>query len=688
MAYVAASTLTTGDMVTAGEWNASVVANSAALRTGSIAIASQGANELIFASSGTQLARNSALTYNASTNSLSVGASPLDYIANYFAGNFTSGGAASNAAKQWYAGTLTGVAGDTSSLGGTIFGNAITTQASQAVTTVYQVKIDEPTIIVGGGGSAGTSASLWITGAAGEASANYALFVDDGATRLDGTLDVDGITTITNTASGATPGDTNTRLIVEHNDNCAVGIYSGTGGAGIIDFGDSGDSDIGRLIYNHSSNFMSFTTNAAERMRIDNAGNVGLGVTDPDVALDVTGGDNVLDIFRITQRASGAAAYGLQVGLADTGDPVFQRLVNDTATESFRIVRGTGVVKFNANVGIGTSTPTSPSDVARILEIEDGTHAGLVLHDSTADAWEMYANGTDVSFAYNNSIKMRIEGDTGYVGIGTTEITQPLTVSAGGGQGIKVDTSPGTSGAAGATGGSAFLTLGSHTGTTNNNNTDNGINFMVDNVTKWSWGMKGQGSTDSTADMNLFNNVHDNVCIKVFGASNTVNFIDAVNVAGTLSKVSGTFKIDHPLPSMTDTHHLIHSFIEGPKADLIYRGTATLVDGHATVDLDESAGMTSGTWILLCRDEQCYTSNETGWKHVRGSVTGSTLTIDCEESDCTDTVSWMVVACRQDDHMKSSHTLWTDDEGYPIIEPLKPEPDPEPEPAPAPEPEP
>ena len=87
--------------------------------------------------------------------------------------------------------------------------------------------------------------------------------------------------------------------------------------------------------------------------------------------------------------------------------------------------------------------------------------------------------------------------------------------------------------------------------------------------------------------------------------------------------------------------------------------------------------MSSGTWVLLCRDEQCYTTNETGWHHVRGSVVGSTLTIDCEEV-CDDTVSWMVVACRKDQHMLDDGTVWTDDQGYPIIEPLKvaPEPDP------------
>ena len=65
--------------------------------------------------------------------------------------------------------------------------------------------------------------------------------------------------------------------------------------------------------------------------------------------------------------------------------------------------------------------------------------------------------------------------------------------------------------------------------------------------------------------------------------------------------------------------------------------------------------------------------------HVRGSVSGSTLTIDCEGATCTDTVSWMVVANRQDEHIMS--TAWTDANGYPIVEPEKPEEpvDPEPE---------
>lgn len=149
-----------------------------------------------------------------------------------------------------------------------------------------------------------------------------------------------------------------------------------------------------------------------------------------------------------------------------------------------------------------------------------------------------------------------------------------------------------------------------------------------------------------------------------------VQFDGNLVVVGSVSKGSGSFNIAHPHPSKNETHRLVHSFVESNEALLIYRGSVDLVDGAATVDLDVAAGMTSGTWVLLCRDEQVFTSNETGWKHVRGSVSGKTLSIDCEEATCTDTVSWMVVANRQDQHMLE--TEWTDEDGYPVIEPLNP----------------
>ena len=144
-----------------------------------------------------------------------------------------------------------------------------------------------------------------------------------------------------------------------------------------------------------------------------------------------------------------------------------------------------------------------------------------------------------------------------------------------------------------------------------------------------------------------------------------------VQVHGALSKGAGSFKIEHPLPAKKDTHNLVHSFIEGPQADLIYRGSVDLVGGSATVNLDTAGRMTEGTFVLLNTNTQCFTSNESGWTAIKGSVSGNILTITAQDNTCTDTISWMVVGERCDQHMKD--TDWTDENGRVITEPEKEE---------------
>ena len=140
-----------------------------------------------------------------------------------------------------------------------------------------------------------------------------------------------------------------------------------------------------------------------------------------------------------------------------------------------------------------------------------------------------------------------------------------------------------------------------------------------------------------------------------------------VTITGTLSKSGGSFKIPHPIAGISTTKHLVHSFIEGPQMDLIYRGKTTLVAGISTVNIDQKVGMTEGTFVLLNRDVQCFTTNETGWTSVKGSVTGNEITIIAQDDTCTDTISWMVVGERQDDTVRSLDM--TDDEGNLIVEP-------------------
>ena len=153
----------------------------------------------------------------------------------------------------------------------------------------------------------------------------------------------------------------------------------------------------------------------------------------------------------------------------------------------------------------------------------------------------------------------------------------------------------------------------------------------------------------------------DDMFFNVAGTSGAMILNSSGNLAitGALSKGSGSFRIDHPLESKTDTHDLVHSFIEAPQADNIYRGKVDLVDGSATVNIDTVSGMTEGT----------FTTNESDWDAVKGSVTGNILTINCQNISSTATISWLVIGERHDQHMKD--TDWTDSDGKVIVEPRK-----------------
>ena len=140
-------------------------------------------------------------------------------------------------------------------------------------------------------------------------------------------------------------------------------------------------------------------------------------------------------------------------------------------------------------------------------------------------------------------------------------------------------------------------------------------------------------------------------------------YATSVYCVGALYKGSGTFRIPHGLRA---GHDLLHSFIEGPQCDLIYRGRVDLVDGRATVSMDTKYGMTAGTFAWLTKDIQTFTSNETGWDAVKSSFSGDTITIECQNTSSTDTISWMVVAERDDPNIKASEI--TDSDGNLIIE--------------------
>ena len=75
--------------------------------------------------------------------------------------------------------------------------------------------------------------------------------------------------------SGASSVSTDAdQLVIENSAESGITLLAGTSSASRIAFGDSGNSKIGMVYYNHGSNYMQFSTNDTAQMKIDSTGAV------------------------------------------------------------------------------------------------------------------------------------------------------------------------------------------------------------------------------------------------------------------------------------------------------------------------------------------------------------------------------------------------------------------------------
>jgi hypothetical protein len=301
-------------------------------------------------------------------------------------------------------------------------------------------------------------------------------------------------------------------------------------------------------------------------------------------------------------------AYSLDVQSSETTGIVamFSNQANQTSEEALIWIAGQNKINYGVMLGAVPEVDTpSVQDHAFIVKTNDST-------------------GTD------HTERFRISSN-GNVGIGTTSPSHKLDIVGGGLEITQEETTD------------AIALLDSTFGNT-----------------KY-FSIQGDGG-----DANLRADAGDLILMR--GGTNRLKCTSSgVVVTGALSKSSGSFKIDHPLKS--DTHHLVHSFIEGPQADNLYRGVVQLEKGKAVINLDDWFNMTTGTFVALNRDIQAFVNNSETWDAVRANVQGSQLIIECQNSESNATVSWLVIGERQDKEIYES--ILTDDNGKIIVEPQK-----------------
>jgi len=183
--------------------------------------------------------------------------------------------------------------------------------------------------------------------------------------------------------SGVTLANTSSdELIIESSGTAGLGIYTGSGGNGVIDFGDSADNNVGRIIYNHSSNIMTFTTGAVERFRAGAEVSVNDGAADTGAAVfKVKGAQNNDVAIFVHKNTSGSETMfrfrdGDQTTCGTIGIDTGGNSVSYNTSSDYRL-------KENVNYSFDATTRLKQLKPARFNFISnaDKTVDGFLAHE-------------------------------------------------------------------------------------------------------------------------------------------------------------------------------------------------------------------------------------------------------------------------------------------------------------------
>jgi len=143
-----------------------------------------------------------------------------------------------------------------------------------------------------------------------------------------------------------------------------------TGGSTTPAYSFQNDTNTG--IFRAAADVLGFSTNGAERLRITDTGNIGIGTMSPTSNLEIFD-SGVVPSFKITSNAasasaspsfslasgSGAGNYTIAQLLAIVGSGYTQSKLSFNVADASKVLQTRMVIDVNGNVGIGTTTPAN-----------------------------------------------------------------------------------------------------------------------------------------------------------------------------------------------------------------------------------------------------------------------------------------------------------------------------------------
>ena len=187
------------------------------------------------------------------------------------------------------------------------------------------------------------------------------------------------------------------------------GVIRSDGTSGGLAFGgNSSTPSEGAAIYRPANSTLAFVTDSSERMRLDSAGNVGIGTISP--ATDISGSAQGLSVahsnvafLSIKNTAASGKRYTLYAN--DSGSLV---TYDEDANAAQMLIDSSG------NLGLGTVSPSRKLHVASsFIRVDDGY--GL---DSSGSTEKVVLDNGFISLTTNSSEQMRLDS-SGRLGLGT-----------------------------------------------------------------------------------------------------------------------------------------------------------------------------------------------------------------------------------------------------------------------------